>query len=402
MNMNTVEIQANREPWLIPLEQRINTLFDAHRQGKKVELMVYDHPDTSTFRYRCYNLYQWSKESKKWQAVYFYREELDSVYPLIEFASILTLVRLQWFHDVDKLIYMARVKGIPVLYDVDDRVFDLDALPLLTNSIDVDFSVAGQYEYWFSYVSRNGFTAGKVDGFTTTNDYLGSHLSRKFMKPYQVIPNTLNHEQLLVSENCCKVKQHAEKQKGRHHNQGETSRFAIGYFSGSPSHNHDLALIAPELALFLDKHKNAVLYVVGFMEMAPALQPAAANGQIITMPLTDFLQLQVFMAKVQVNIVPLLENAFTNCKSELKFFEAAVVDTLTVASPIYSYAHCIRDGENGYLCSPGQWYTRLEEIYQHYSEQRDLISRAHQDALQQYAGMAFVQRLDAVLDSFTR
>lgn len=400
MNVNAVEIQTNREPWLIPLEQRINMLFEAHRQGKKVDLMVYDHPDTSTFRYRCYNLYQWSIKSKKWQVVYFYREELGSVYPLIEFVNILTLVRLQWFHEVDKLICMARAKGIPVLYDVDDRVFDLDALPLLTNSIDVDFSVAGQYEYWFSYVSRNGFTAGKVDGFTTTNDYLGNQLSKKFKKPYQVIPNTLNQEQLLVSEKCCKVKQHEKENNRWQHNQRESSRFAIGYFSGSPSHNHDLALIASDLALFLDRHKDAVLYVVGFMEMAPALQPAVANGQVITMPLTDFLQLQVLMADVQVNIVPLLENSFTNCKSELKFFEAAVVDTLTVASPIYSYAHCIRDGENGYLCSPGQWYTRLEEIYQHYSEQKNLISCAHRDALQQYAGMAFVWRLEAVLDSF--
>ena len=34
-------------------------------------------------------------------------------------------------------------------------------------------------------------------------------------------------------------------------------------------------------------------------------------------------------------------NKFTNCKSELKFFEAAIAETVTVASPTFNYKNAI-------------------------------------------------------------
>jgi hypothetical protein len=37
------------------------------------------------------------------------------------------------------------------------------------------------------------------------------------------------------------------------------------------------------------------------------------------------------IARTEVNIAPLLDNVLTNCKSELKYFEAAVADTITIA-----------------------------------------------------------------------
>lgn len=399
-----VAIPENREPWLIPVGNRISLFHQAIRLGKKINMMIYDHADTSTFRYRCYNLQQWTQESDDWQVVYFFRHEMELCLPLLNKANLLTLVRLQWFHSVDRFIHSAHLAGIPVIYDVDDRIFDLEALPLLTNSIAVDFSVEGQYEYWFSYISRNGYTAQKVDGFTTTNEYLGCCLRDKFGKDYQVIRNSLNYEQLEVSRKCCEAKAATNKympilKKGRG---SRDKKFVIGYFSGSPSHNNDLALISSELALFLEKHDDAILKVVGFMQFPSILQQAINRGQVIIEPLTDFLNLQVLTAEVDVNIVPLLENTFTNCKSELKFFEAAIVNTLTIASPIYSYAHSIRDGENGYLCSPGQWYERLEYVYQHYDDQKLLIEQAHKDCIEEYAGRNFIRELEKVFNSFSK
>jgi len=400
MKLKNVVLPTNREPWLIPMEERISLLHKAYRENKKICAMLYDHADTSTFRYRCYNLLQWTQESRSWQVVYFYRSEVDTLLSLLDKVSILVFARLQWFHAVDTLLYKAHSLKVPVLYEVDDRIFDLDALPLLTNSIDVDFSVDGQYEYWFSYISRNGFTASKADGFLTTNAYLGEYLKQKFGKPFRVIHNSLNKEQLLVSEQCRKEKETyglSERQKRRK----SPDKFTIGYFSGSPSHNNDLAMISAELALFLDKHDDALLKVVGFMQFPEVLQPAITRGQIIFEPLTDFLNLQVLTAEVDVNIVPLIENTFTNCKSELKFFEAAAVNTLTVASPIYTYAHCIRHGENGFLCSPGHWYDTLEVIYENKDSMSGLIQQALKDSLQAYSGEAFIREIEEALDFFS-
>ncbi|MBQ9195837.1 MAG: glycosyltransferase [Clostridia bacterium] len=387
-----VTLPANREPWLIPTASRISLAYRALQQGKRLCLMVYDHADTSTFRYRCYNMQQWTEQSSAWQAVYFYSAEINTVFDLLPRSSLLILARLQWYHAVDLLIHKAHAQGISVLYDTDDYIVDLDILPTLTNSTDVDFSAPGQYEYWFSYISRNGYTAGKTDGFITTNDYLGQKLKNKFGKPYRVITNSLNREQLEVSQRC-----RAEKERQR-----DGGDMTLGYFSGSPSHNHDLELIASELAAFLGAHKNASLRVVGFMQFPAALQPFIRNKQIVFSPLTDFLSLQTLTAAVDVNIVPLLDNGFTNCKSELKYFEAGAVDTVTAATPTYVFTKCIHPGGNGFLCRPGEWFDTLESLYRRKNELKSIADAARRDSLERYSGANFIRSIEQTYDDFTK
>ena len=74
----------------------------------------------------------------------------------------------------------------------------------------------------------------------------------------------------------------------------------------------------------------------------------------------DHVNLQRLIGSVEVNVVPLVENEFTNCKSELKYFEAAMVGTLTVASPSYTYSRSIEDGVTGFLAKPDQWEEKLD------------------------------------------
>ena len=61
------------------------------------------------------------------------------------------------------------------------------------------------------------------------------------------------------------------------------------------------------------------------------------------------MNLQRLIAEVEINISPLQNNLFTNCKSELKYFEAAIAGTITVATPTYAFSRAIVDGENGFL-----------------------------------------------------
>ena len=75
------------------------------------------------------------------------------------------------------------------------------------------------------------------------------------------------------------------------------------------------------------------------------LRAAAARvpERIEVCPLQDFVNLQRLIGEVEINIVPLQDNAFTNCKSELKYFEAAIVETVTVATPTYTFSR-VRSG----------------------------------------------------------
>ena len=100
-----------------------------------------------------------------------------------------------------------------------------------------------------------------------------------------------------------------------------------------------------------------MLRLVGFMDTTGALAQYA--DRIDRHELTDFLNLQRLIGGTELNLVPLQDNGFTNCKSELKYFEAAIVGTVTLASPTYVYRATIRDGENGFLVNSTDWETTI-------------------------------------------
>jgi glycosyltransferase involved in cell wall biosynthesis len=78
-------------------------------------------------------------------------------------------------------------------------------------------------------------------------------------------------------------------------------------------------------------------------------------------PLQDFMNLQRLIAEVEINIAPLQDNTFTNCKSELKFFEAAICGTLTLATPIFSLRNSIVHEKTGFLVPSHAWDSALQE-----------------------------------------
>ena len=103
-----------------------------------------------------------------------------------------------------------------------------------------------------------------------------------------------------------------------------------------------------------------------------------------------------------MNIAPLLVNDFTNCKSELKFFEAAAVETTTIASPTYAFKKAIADGKNGFLAEPGEWYDNLEYLYQHPEENRKIALAAKKYALKHYYGKEFLEEVEVAYDYFAK
>lgn len=383
---------VNISPWEIPLQERIQELNQYISQGYKIALYMYEKADTSTFRYRVYNVYQTLKESKEWRVVYFFQNEIHLLPGYIDKIELISIIRMRWTFQLDEFISRVKLRGLPILFDVDDLVFDLEYLPLLTNTLNVNFSDERDYEYWFAYISRIQYTASKADGFITTNAFLGEQLKKKFGKEYGIIKNYLNKEQTFVSK---KYFENKKKKRGER-------PFTIGYFSGTPSHINDFKAVSREIVELLNQYEDIQLKVVGFMEFDADLQPLIKQGRICFHPLVDFVELQKLIAEVDVNIIPLVRNTFTNCKSELKFFEAAVVGTISCATPTYVYKSIIEDGVNGFLCSQGQWYRTIERIYLGQVDEINIVNKAKEYAYKHYTGKNILDEIECTLDKFTK
>lgn len=383
-----MEIPRNiLEPWEASLEERMAYFEKAKKEGKKVAIYYAKAPDSSTYRYRVYNVHEVLNSSKKWRAVFFYRNEMNTLEKLIPRADLFIFSRQsRWDKKIKKMVFSARLNKVPVLFDLDDLVFDRKYIMTVVNTI----GETNNFDFWVPYFDRIQKTAESVDGFLVTNEFLGERIERSFGKPYRVIRNSLNDAQISASNAYLRFKKYP----------GEHDDFVIGYFSGSPTHANDLAVALPEVLEFLDCHKDAKLKVVGLMDFDAKVKKYFDCGQIEFVPPVDFRKLQRLMAEVDVNIAPLVINDFTNCKSELKFFEAAAVETTTIASPTYTFTRAIKDGKNGYLAYPGEWYDKLEYLYKHPDVNRRVAGEARKYVLDNYCGKKFLKEVEAAYGYF--
>jgi glycosyltransferase involved in cell wall biosynthesis len=366
------------QPWKTPLNHRLAKLQADLDAGFKIQVILYEQPDSSTFRYRVYNIAQALESSSNWRAAFFFTGELDAIRDLVLRCQLVTVARFRWTFELENLLTRVRLNRIPVAFDCDDLVFDPKDVPALINVQNIDLRTDYEMNYWFSYVARMNLTARMADAFITTNDYLGQALQRSFGQPAHIVRNFMNREQIDFSEQCRQEKLSARDQ----------GPFTIGYFSGSPSHYYDLHSIADELCDLLETFSDLRILVVGYMDFAPRLKAYVDQGRIQFHKFVDYLTLQRLIAEVDINIAPLYPNDFTESKSELKFFEAALVDTITCASPTYAFRQAIKNGENGFLCRQGEWFPTISSIYKDRDLLAPLISEARSTALNQYSAAA--------------
>ena len=373
---------------LSSLEQRLRALKDCLGKSKRIVVYIIEGENDSQFRYRCNNLkVAFSRENSPWVVIWFYKGEFKKIERYLDAIDLVVILRqTEKKYTLLSIIDKLRSKNKRVLFDLDDLIFDYKDLGLVFDTVREK-----NIFYWLGYIWGIRRIAKKVDGFICTNEFLAGELKRSFGKPAKVIPNSLNKEQIEASEQAVKTKLVRKN---------VDDEFVIGYFSGSPTHARDFALVEPELIRFLREHENAKLVVVGYMKFSGEMRELIDAGRVKVTGVVDYLALQKKMAEVDVNIAPLIINDFTNCKSELKFFEAAVVETTTIASPNYSFKKAIVDGKNGFLAKPGEWYQKLEYLYNHPEENRKIALEAKKYALKHYYGEEFLKEVEESYDYF--
>ena len=360
------------DPWSVPLYERIKMLA----RGKHRVAYFYETANNSTFRYRAYNMVQVLNDQKiqDVSASYFFSDDLHRMDEIADRADLLVICRSGYNHRINQLITRFRGQRKRVLFDIDDFVFDVSYAHLVISTLGQDTDNSEVWDYWFAYLSRMGETLRWCDGAITTNEFLAARIAEFSGASASVVPNFINKEQMNLSEALFRSK--------------ETSGFArdgkvcLGYFSGSPSHALDYEIITSALEAVLENNSSVELMVVGYIEAGPALN--RFGNRIKCQPFQDYVNLQRLIASVEFNLIPLQSNVFTNCKSQLKYFEAAIVGTLSIASPSYSYAGAIKDGENGYIALAHQWASVIQKAIDNIDTYRSMAAKAYADARSKY------------------
>lgn len=360
-------------PWHISLQERIKMLA----RGKRRVAYFYETANNSTFRYRAYNMVQVLNDEKNCDvsASYFFLDDLHRIDEIAHYADLLVICRSGYNYHINQLITRFRTQKKRVLFDIDDLVFDTSYAHLIINTLDQDTNRPDVWDYWFAYTSRMAETLRLCDGAITTNDYLADRIAEFSGLPVSVVPNFINKEQLELSESLFRSKEASGFARD--------DKICLGYFSGSPSHNLDYAIITSALEEVMDNNEKVELVVAGYIGAGSAL--SRFGNRIKYQPFQDYVNLQRLVGSVEFNLMPLQSNVFTNCKSELKYFEAAIVGTLSIASPSYTYATAIQHGENGYIAQAHQWTSVIQQAIENIDSYPNMASAAYADASLKYA-----------------
>jgi O-antigen biosynthesis protein len=370
-----------------PLHQRLKMLA----QGKVRIAYVAENVHSNTFRYRASNMSEvlndmHTQSSAQASAACFFYDDMQYRAHIVKSADILVISRARYDPGLAELVQKFQIQGKHVWFDIDDLVFD-------TSCIDLIISTSGQVptddilHYWYGVVARMAQTLRLCDGVITTNAYLANKIKQFCNLPVKIIPNFVNAAQIAISTPLYERKLRT--------NSEQPGRITLGYFSGSSSHNRDVAILAHALEQVMAADERIDLVLVGHVDLDQAFGARFGGylkghlaGRVTLHPFVDFVALQVLIAGVDFNLVPLRVNDFTNCKSELKFVDAAIVGTLTIASPAFAYAKAIRHGDNGYLAEDDNWETVLRQAIAikdaNLEQHRRMVTAAYHDVQQRF------------------
>jgi glycosyltransferase involved in cell wall biosynthesis len=276
----------------------------------------------------------------------------------------------------------AERRGVLPLADVDDLVFDPAAFHWIHSP---DFRDPLRAALYQEDMTRAGEALLACRGVIASTPFLAAQ-AEKLGRPAWVHRNAFSLEMLALGE------------AARSRKRGEDGRVIIGYASGTPTHDRDFAQVKPALQEVLRAHPRAELWLIGPLD--PGGDWGAQAAQIKRHALVPWRALPALLAQLDINLAPLLiDNPFSQSKSEIKYVEAALALTPTIASPTQSYAYAIRPGENGELAAGEQaWRAALECWLAEADLRRRVAEAALADVLQRYHPVARAAELSNVLN----
>ncbi|MDD5396711.1 MAG: glycosyltransferase [Candidatus Moranbacteria bacterium] len=270
---------------------------------------------------------------------------------------------------VKKLIEKIKAQGKKIIFETDDLVYDSKYLQHMDY-----FKVMNSLErkLYENGVGGEILVDPYVKVCTTTTTFLAEKL-REHGKKVFIVPNRLSKKDVKIANEIISHQSSVIKNTVR-----------LGYFSGTLSHNKDFATITDVLMFIMEKNENVELFLVGPLDLENKLNKFGAR--IKQLPYVKREKHFVNLAAVDINIVPLeMGNPFCESKSELKFFEAAIVGVPTVAAATQPFFEAIVDGVDGFVANDSeQWIEKLEKLINSSELRKSMGEKAREKAFEKY------------------
>lgn len=296
--------------------------------------------------------------------------ECDSAMQALQLASCVIFYRVPMTDHVPALFAEARRLKLPILFDIDDLVFDrtLYAEFLSAQALD-SAEVKGLLD--LADMFRASMDASDI--LLTSTRVLAEHVGALAQ----------NRQCFVVHNSIARTLEAAASAlHGRPARNDDEVRMFYG--SGSKTHDADFALIADAVLQAMHDNTHLHLYLHGYLELPPNF--ADCGGRVHRIAFMDKEAYFRAIADYDIALMPLEDSLFNEAKSNIKYQEASVYGIPSIVSPRTDFLEAVTDGENALVAhTPAQWHKAILQLAASAELRRAMGEKARQTVLSRYA-----------------
>ena len=174
-------------------------------------------------------------------------------------------------------------------------------------------------------------------------------------------------------------------------------RVTIFYGSGTKTHDEDFASIAEPLTRVMQSNETVHLVLLGHLSLPASLQQF--DDRIQHLPLLEFEVFLYCLKHADIAIAPLETGKFADCKSEIKWLEAACFAVPSVVTKTARYNEVIEQGKTGFMADNHEdWFTALSKLVTQASLRSSIGQAAQHFAEKQYGCEAMSVQMKQLLN----
>jgi glycosyltransferase involved in cell wall biosynthesis len=130
--------------------------------------------------------------------------------------------------------------------------------------------------------------------------------------------------------------------------------------SGSRAHEADFLCALPQLHKILSEYSIVHLYLNGHSEFGKFLESEYPN-QVTINAFSDYYSYMESYLGMDLNIIPLVQDDFNDCKSAIRYLEASLFNVPTIVSYTGDFKNIIKEDYDAYFVRDNErWYDKIK------------------------------------------
>ena len=313
-------------------------------------------------------------------------------------AGLLIACRIPATFNEIRVFAYARALDIPIVYDIDDLIFDAEAFPpplsTYAGTIDKDFHRHLALDNPFFETALH-----LADHCLASTVPLADEI-RKHTRTgvdITVLPNLLSQEVYYWAS--AQASQSVKPPKSKI--TAESPRTVIFYGSATKAHKQCFYEdCLPSLLEILLKYSEVDLHLVGYFENIPK-SLVEAKRIVLNEPTPDYIGYLQLLQEADINLAVLELSRATDCKSEIKWLEAAVFGIPSIVSPTATYRLALQNEETALFAGDNRdWFDQCSRLIDDKALRADIGKKARVLALEKFNPRVGEEILSEVISKF--